>query len=120
MLDELPGIGPVFAIRIIKYRKLLGGYYSINQLDEVYGLKPETIQKFVHHVFIDTLKIEKIAINSDDFKKINAHPYISFEQTKAIFKFRGKQKITSLTQLKNAGIFSDEEIEKIRPYLVMY
>jgi len=119
-LDGLPGIGPVLSQRILKYRKILGGFYAFNQLSEVYGLKPETINKIEKYVRVDTTKIEKIAINSDAFKKVNAHPYISYEQTKAIFKLRSAHKIESIAQLEDAGIFSGEEIKKITPYLVMY
>ena len=38
----LKGIGPVFASRILKYRNLLGGFYSVSQLLEVYGFPEET------------------------------------------------------------------------------
>lgn len=37
-LIKIKGIGPVFASRIMKYRDLLGGYVSISQLQEVYGI----------------------------------------------------------------------------------
>ncbi len=37
-LEALPGIGPVLSSRIIKYRNLIGGYVSVDQLKEVYGL----------------------------------------------------------------------------------
>lgn len=116
-LESLPGIGPVFAKRIIKYRNILGGYYALSQLNEVYGLSPEILSKIEKLIIIDTLKIEKLLLNNADFKKVNAHPYISFEQTKQIFKLRSKQKIIVIDQLLEYKIFSPEEINKLRPYL---
>ncbi|MBK7944253.1 MAG: helix-hairpin-helix domain-containing protein [Flavobacteriales bacterium] len=38
-LIALPGIGPAFARGIVKYRESLGGYFSLDQLAEVYVLK---------------------------------------------------------------------------------
>ena len=40
-LMALKGIGPVFSVRIVKYRELLGGYYETAQLQEVYGCRPK-------------------------------------------------------------------------------
>ena len=116
-LDSLPGIGPVFAKRIIKYRDLLGGYYSINQLSEVFGIPPELVGKIYNYIIVDTLKIRKLLLNSADFKKVNAHPYISFDQTKVIFKLRTRQKIIVSDQLLENKIFTSEEIIKLRHYL---
>jgi len=117
-LDRLPGIGPVFSKRIIKYRTILGGYYSINQLNEVYGIKPDLVESITKFLIVDTTQIEKLDLNSSDFKKINAHPYISFEQTKAICNYRVRNKIFSLKQLENLNIFSSAELLKIRPYVL--
>jgi ribosomal protein S13 len=116
-LESLPGIGPSFARRIIKYRELLGGFHSLNQLTEVYGVSPELAGKVNKHLNIDTLMIKKLHINTDDFKKVNASPYISFDQTKLIFKLRTRQKIMGFDQLIKNKIFSDEEIIRLRPYL---
>ncbi|HEY4786295.1 MAG TPA: helix-hairpin-helix domain-containing protein [Bacteroidales bacterium] len=117
-LDELPGIGPVYSRRILKYRALLGGYFSLNQLSEVYGLKPETCEKIRNYLVVDTLKIRKINLNTAEFREINAHPYISFEQTKSIMKYRKHNKIVSLKQLEEAQIFTTTEMVKLRPYLL--
>ena len=42
LLQIVPGIGALTAGRIIKHREQLGGFIHVDQLNEVYGLKPET------------------------------------------------------------------------------
>jgi DNA uptake protein and related DNA-binding proteins len=118
-LDQLPGIGPVFASRIIKYRTILGGYYSIDQLYEVYGMKPETVDKIKQYIMVDTLKIQRIDLNTASFRQINAHPYISYDQTKVICKYRDKNKILFMSQLESLQIFTSTDIQKLRPYLLL-
>jgi competence protein ComEA len=43
-LDEVEGIGPVTAQKIIEFRDQHGGLSSINQLDEVDGIGPSTME----------------------------------------------------------------------------
>jgi competence protein ComEA len=43
-LDQVEGIGPVTAQKIIEFRDQHGGLSSINQLDEVDGIGPATMQ----------------------------------------------------------------------------
>src|SRR5690606_31569388 len=44
-LQQVKGIGPAYSERIVKYRDLLGGFIDQDQLNEVYGLKEETIEE---------------------------------------------------------------------------
>jgi competence protein ComEA len=53
-LLPLPGIGPVYAGRIIKYRNLPGGLISMEQLLEVYGISNETLDRIRDRIVIDT------------------------------------------------------------------
>ena len=46
----LKGIGEVLSSRIVKYRKLLGGFYSTHQLTEVYGVEPETVNTNIEYI----------------------------------------------------------------------
>ena len=116
-LLPLPGIGPGYAKRILKYRSLLGGFYSTDQLKEVYGFTDSLFQVIKNYVKVDASLITKLDINTEDFKKLNAHPYISYEETKTIFDYRRKNgAITKIEHLKIC--ISDEvQLKKLIPYL---
>ncbi|HHW80774.1 MAG TPA: helix-hairpin-helix domain-containing protein [Bacteroidales bacterium] len=118
---KVPGIGSSFSRRIVKYRSLLGGYVSINQLKEVYGVTDElfdAIAPFIHEDGSDIGDFAKININQLEFKEILAHPYINYEQTKAIVNLRRRiGAITSTNQLAMLDEFTSEDIERITPYL---
>ena len=58
-LVALPGIGPVLSARIIKYRKLLGGFASVEQLKEVYGLPEETYEMIKGRLYADSSGTQK-------------------------------------------------------------
>ncbi|MGQ9620454.1 MAG: ComEA family DNA-binding protein, partial [Bacteroidales bacterium] len=72
---KLPGIGPVYASRIVKYRKLLGGFFTSSQLKEVYGISDSLYFLLFDRIKVDTSVIIKIRINESDFNTIAMHPY---------------------------------------------
>lgn len=114
-LIALKGIGPSYAKRILKYRSILGGYVSIEQLKEVYGFPPELFESIKPLVTADAALVKKLDLNKDDFKTINKHPYLSYEITKTIFDWRRKTSINA-TNLKD--ILNDEALyQKVLPYL---
>jgi competence protein ComEA len=114
-LISLNGIGPSFAKRILKYRNMLGGFISIEQLKEVYGFTEELYDKVKSNVNVDAALIKKINLNTDDFKVINKHPYLSYELTKIIFDWRKKTVITA-SNLKD--ILNDNSVyNKLLPYI---
>ncbi len=116
-LLPLPGIGPGYAKRILKYRSLLGGFYSTEQLKEVYGFTDSLFQIVKAYVKVDASLVTKIDLNTEDFKKLNSHPYISYEDTKSIFNYRRKNgPITKLEHLR-VCIYDEEQLKKIIPYL---
>lgn len=117
----LPGIGSAFSARIVKYREKLGGYISLHQLKEVYGVTDELfddIAPFIREDDIGTGHCVKLNINQLEFKEILAHPYIDYEQTKAIVDLRRRTgNITSTSELAMLEEFTAEDIERITPYI---
>ena len=113
----LPGIGPVFAGRIVKYRNLLGGFTSVEQLGEVYGLTLEKLEIIRDRIDIDTSAIRKIQLNSASFRELLRHPYLEFEHVKALVGYRDfKGYITSLKELQINQILPDSTLNRIDGY----
>ena len=116
-LLPLPGIGPVFAGRIIKYRDLLGGFVRMEQLGEVYGLNQETLEMIKDHIHIDTSSIRKLHMDSASFRELLRHPYLDLEEVKALVAYRNfKQDISTLEELRANAILEDSTIQRVAPY----
>jgi DNA uptake protein ComE-like DNA-binding protein len=117
-LVALPGIGPVLSSRIIKYRNLIGGYVSVDQLKEVYGLPEETFDMISAWVIADSLTIRKIMINDWDFRQLIRHPYFQRSEVSAILKYRELNgRISGIGDMIENNLVSAETAIKIRPYL---
>lgn len=117
-LTTLPGIGASFARRIVSYRNHLGGFYSKEQLKEVYGLDADKYAGLQAQIKVDASRIKKIPINKATFDDLKYFPYLSFKQMNAIIQFREQHgDYTSIVDMKNIAILNDEILRKIEPYL---
>jgi DNA uptake protein ComE-like DNA-binding protein len=118
ILVSLPGIGPVMASRIIKYRQALGGFYSSTQLLEIYGMKPETYELIRSKVEADTNLIQKISINFAEYDELAKHPYITGAEAKNIIKHRNKSgSFETCSELESKKVIEGATYIKVRPYL---
>ncbi len=115
--QKLRGIGPYYAGRIVRFREVLGGFLSIEQVAETYRLPDSTFQKilpFLQHSPI----YRKIMINEVSEEDLKKHPYINYRQAGALIAFREQHgPFENLEELKALKVFSNEELEKILPYL---
>lgn len=90
-LIALPQIGEVMASRIQRYRERLGGYVSMDQLFEVKGMSQERYETIQPYLVLDTKEIQHLNVNQDDFKALLRHPYLEYEQVKAIVNHRERK-----------------------------
>ena len=109
-LKQLPQIGSFRARKIIETRDRVGGFYTIDQLRTIYSLDSATISSIAPYLVIDTSLIQKVNINTATFKELNAHPLVSYEQTKKIFNYkRIVGTIKSPKELQDNNILTAEE-----------
>jgi competence protein ComEA len=117
-LTSLPGIGPVYASRICKYRKYLGGFVKLDQLKEVYKLPEETYLLMKDYLILDESKVQQIDINFSDINELKKHPYCKYELARKIIDYRSKKGfIQSIEQLERDSILEVATFNRLSPYL---
>src|SRR6185312_10720511 len=87
-LIKLPGITPKLALTMVHFRDALGGYYSKEQLTEVYGMTDAVYSAIVRNIEVDSTKVEKLNLNKTTEKDMTRHPYIHKKLAKAIYDYR--------------------------------
>jgi len=117
-LMKIPGIGTAFAKRIVSYRNLLGGFYRLEQLQEVYGMYEELYEKIIPYMQTDTHEMTPIPVNAASLDQLKSHPYINFYQAKAIVELRKKKgKLENIHEFYLLEEFTEDDLERIKPYL---
>ena len=114
----LPGIGSRLAARIVAFREKLGGFYSIGQLAETYGLPDSTFRKIAVYLVLEPFPIRRINLNSATEEELKAHPYIRYALARPIIAYRNQHgKFNSVEELKKLMPVTDEIFQKLQPYL---
>lgn len=123
-LLSVKGIGPFYAHKILKYRRESGGFFTLNQLEEAFYIRANTLEEqqqrmaFIKkQLKVNAKYIKKFNVNTATQKQLSHHPYISYRQSKRILSLRKKKKIESWTELIAAKIFTEEEKNILIYYL---
>lgn len=117
-LKMIPGIGSVFALRIVKYRNLLRGYASVSQLKEVYGIDSSRYVALIPWFRVDTRHIRKLYVNRLPADSLRRHPYINWKQARVIERLRiQKGRLAGWEELVLLEEFSREDKIRLLPYL---
>lgn len=108
-LKKIYGIGDALSERIIKEKQKLGGFMSMEQMNDVWGLSPEVIAQLNINFKIKTVPVvKKIDINNATIKELMQLPYFKYALAKSIVTFRSM----------NNGIKSKEDLQKIKDFPV--
>jgi competence ComEA-like helix-hairpin-helix protein len=119
-LIALPGIGSKLAMRIINFRDKLGGFYSVNQVGETFGLPDSTFQKIKQYLKLENTSVRKININKATIDELKAHPYIKYNLANPIVAYRNEHgPFAKVEDLKKVMAVTDEIYNKIAPYLTV-
>ncbi|UTW60601.1 helix-hairpin-helix domain-containing protein [bacterium SCSIO 12741] len=115
-LVRVRGIGPYYARLILRYRNRLGGFYSVDQLQEISKIPSETIEQ--NQWKVDSTLIQKMDLNQVSFKEMLRHPYFDYYHVEKIFDFkRNNGKFSSLQDLKKIEFYEPDFYSKVFPYL---
>lgn len=114
---SLPGIGPVLSARIVKFREKLGGFASVEQVAEVYGLPDSTFQRVKDQLLASPVA-PSLRINQVSVEELQAHPYLNWRQARAIINYRIQNgPFSNLADFSNVLALTEEQKAKLSPYL---
>jgi competence protein ComEA len=117
-LISLPGIGSKLAARIVAFRDKLGGFYSVDQIKETYGLPDSSFQKVKQYLNISNASVKKININTATKDEMKMHPYIKWNLANAIVEYRNQHgEYKTVDDIKKIMAVTDEVYIKASPYL---
>ena len=117
-LQQIRGIGPAFARRIVKYREQLGGFVRVEQLMEVWGMDVERYMQVKDAFVIDKRSVRKLNINTATIRDLQNHPYLDYYQAKAIVQTRDRQGLyESVEAILTLALIDQETFNLLRDYL---
>jgi competence protein ComEA len=146
-LRQLPGVGPGLADRIEQYRNRHGGFRSVDELLQVGGIGPTTLERLRPWVCVGTeeedgdrpaapaarkadsspltgkrgrdLQGVKIDINRDSPPELQKLPGIGPKLSQRIVEARARQAFRSVDDLRRVPGIGPKTLERLRPYVTV-
>ena len=118
-LIKIYGIGEAISLRILKQKEVLGGFVSMDQMSDVWGLSPEVIENLNSHFKISSLpEFKKIDVNNASLKELSQFYYFRYALAKEIITHRSMngnfKNVEDLIKIKG---FPVEKAKTIALYL---
>lgn len=121
-LVAIKGIGPSFARAIIRYRDRLGGFVSLDQLNEVYILrdKPDAVERIRPHLILDPALVKMIHLNSCTAEDLGPHPYVGWKVANALVAYRKQHgPFPNVDAITGCILVTDSIRDRLVPYLTL-
>ena len=108
-LISIYGVGEAISLRILKLKESLGGFVSMEQMNDIWGLSPEVIENLSTHFKVTAMpNLKKIDINNASLKELSQFSYFRYPLAKEIVTYRSM----------NGDIKNIEDLTKIRGFPV--
>jgi DNA uptake protein ComE-like DNA-binding protein len=117
-LMKVYGIGDALSDRILSQKEVYGGFVSMEQMSEIWGLSPEVIANLNKYFKITSIpKVKKININNASIKELGQFPYFKYPVSKNIVTYRSMNGDIKIEDLANIKAFPVDKIKIIALYL---
>lgn len=117
-LVKLYGIGPKMASKIIDHRTRSGGFFTVEQLIEIYGIDEGLLEELKGKIYADASMVRYININTITFEELKLHPYLRYKTANAIINYRKQHgPFKAVEDLKKIVILPDSTYQKLLPYI---
>lgn len=117
-LLTVPGIGPAFAARIIRYRERLGGFLEVDQLREVFGIDSAKYDALWPLVEVQNPKIKQWLPCEASEEELAAHPYIGKVMARRWVAYRQQRGCKGCTDFEKMPGMDASRWQKLAPYFV--
>jgi len=129
----LPAIGDVLSARIVKFRDKIGGFTSIAQVKQTYGLSDSAFQIIEPYLRLSgvpqqtatvipqrTIATNKININSASVNQLKSNSHIPEQVAQAIVIYRSQHgNFSSVEDIKKIVFINDEMYKQVAPFLTV-
>ena len=117
-LQKINGVGAVLSQRIVNYRESIGGFNHEIQLNDVYGLSPEVVERISSRFTVVEPVVKKQDVNSISVISLSELPYFNYELARKVVSYRDRNgKIRSFEDLADIKGFPRDKIARIKLYL---
>ena len=113
-------MGNGMGFRIFNYRERLGGFISLQQIKETFGMNDSSLQLMTPFLRLNSTIIQKININTATDFQLSKHPYIDRNMAKAIVLYRLQHgNYPTIEHIKKIVFIKETVYQKIVPYITV-